>query len=114
MLDKKLHEELQVGQGKPVILRVGHLEMKVDLSAVETDTDLGLTGPNGKRTVPVEAVLSGSVLTNYELIVDYAKRTLMVAQANTLKSTGDVVPCRVNEKRGWYRLLPILTGGLMP
>ena len=60
VLDKKLHEELQVGQGKSVILRVGHLEMKVDSSAVETDTDLGLTGPNGKRTVPVEAVLSGS------------------------------------------------------
>src|SRR5438067_13814851 len=60
VLDKKLYEELQVGQGKPVILRVGHLEMKVDSSAVETDTDLGLTGPDGKRTVPVEAVLSGS------------------------------------------------------
>ena len=26
VLDKKLYEELQVGQGKPVILRVGHLE----------------------------------------------------------------------------------------
>lgn len=110
VLDKKLHEELQVGQGKPVILRVGHLEMKVDSSAVETDTDLGLTGPNGKRTVPVEAVLSGSVLTNYELVVDYAKRTLMVAQANTLKSTGDAVPCRVNEKTGMVSITTEIDG----
>jgi hypothetical protein len=110
VLDKKLHEELQVGQGKPVILRVGHLEMKVDSSAVETDTDLGLTGRNGKRTVPVEAVLSGSVLTNYELVVDYAKRTLTVAQANTLKSTGDAVPCRVNEKTGMVSITAEIDG----
>jgi gag-polyprotein putative aspartyl protease len=110
VLDKKLYEELQVGQGKPVILRVGHLEMKVDSSLVETDTDLGLTGPNGKRTVPVEAVLSGSVLTNYELVVDYAKRTLMVAQANTLKSTGDAVPCRVNEKTGMVSITAEIDG----
>ena len=110
VLDKKLHEELQVGQGKPVILRVGHLEMKVDSSAVETDTCLGLTGPNGKRTVPVEAVLSGSVLTNYELVVDYAKRTLIVAQANTLKSTGDAVPCRVNEKTGMVSITADIDG----
>ena len=100
MLDKKLHEELQVGQGKPVILRLGHLEMKVDSSAVETDTELGVTGPDGKRTVPVEAVLSGSVLKDYQVVFDYAKRTLTVAQPNTLKNTGDTVPCRVNEKTG--------------
>lgn len=110
VLDKKLYGELQVGQGKPVILRVGHLEMKVDSSAVETDTDLGLTGPNGKRTVPVEAVLSGSVLTNYELVVDYAKRTLTVAQANTLKSTGDAVPCRVNERTGMVSITADIDG----
>jgi hypothetical protein len=110
VLDKKLHEELQVGQGKPVILRVGHVEMKVDSSAVETDTDLGLTGPDGKRTVPVEAVLSGSVLTNYELVVDYAKRTLTVAQPNTLKNTGDAVPCRVNEKTGMVSITTEIDG----
>src|SRR5947207_10110740 len=51
VLDKKLYEELQVGQGKPVILRVGHLEMKVDSSAVETDTQMDLNGPNGTRTM---------------------------------------------------------------
>src|SRR5262245_3346097 len=100
VLDKKLREELQGGQGKPVILRVGDLEIKVDSSGVETDTELGLTGRDGKRTLPVEAVLSGSVLTNYQVVIDYAKRTLTVAQPNTLKNTGDAVPCRVNEKTG--------------
>src|SRR6201993_1806261 len=53
VLDKKLHEELQAGKGKPVILRVGDLEIRVDSSAVETDSDLGVSGPDGKRSVPV-------------------------------------------------------------
>jgi hypothetical protein len=100
VLDKKLHEELQTSQGKPLLFRIGDLEIKVDSSAVETDTDLGATGPDGKRTVPVEAVLSASVLTNYQVVFDYAKRTLSIMQPNTLKSKGDAVPCRVNEKTG--------------
>ena len=110
VLDKNLHEELQAGQGKPVILRVGDLEIKVDSSAVETDTDLGITGPDGKRTVPVEAVLSASVLTNYQVVVDYAKRTLTVAQPNTLKNTGDAVPCRVNQKTGMISITGDIDG----
>ena len=40
VLDKKLREELQVGESKAVIFRVGHLEIEVESSAVETDTDL--------------------------------------------------------------------------
>jgi len=110
VLDKKLHEELQAGHGKPVILRVGDLEIKVDSSAVETDTDLGVTGPDGKRTVPVEAVLSASVLTNYQVVFDYAKRTLTVAQPNTLKNTGDPVPCRVNQKTGMISITADIGG----
>jgi hypothetical protein len=110
VFDKKLHEELQAGQGKPVILRVGNLEIKVDSSALETDAGLGLTGRDGKRTVPVEAVLSGSVLTNYQVVVDYAKRTLTIAQPNTLKSTGDAVPCRVNEKTGMISITGDIDG----
>src|SRR6476646_11478635 len=100
VLDKKLHEELQVNRSKAVIFRVGGLEIKVESSAVETDMDLGVTGPDGKRTVLGEAVLSGSVWTNSELPVDYAKRTLTIPQPNTFKSTGAALPCRVNEKKG--------------
>ena len=110
VLDKKLHEELQVNRSKAVIFRVGALEIKVESSAVETDTDLGVTGPDGKRTVPVEAVMSGSVLTNYELVVDYAKRTLTVAQPNILKSTGAAVPCRVNPKTGMVSITVEIDG----
>jgi len=86
------------------------LEIKIDSFAVETDTGLGFTGRDGKRTLPVEAVLSGSVLTNYKVIVDYAKRTLTVAQPNALKNTGDAVPCRVNQKTGMISITGDIDG----
>src|SRR5262245_52137321 len=110
VLDKKLREELQGGPGKPVILRVGDLEIKIDPSAVEADTGLGFTGRDGKRTLPVEAVLSGSVLTNYQVVIDYAKRTLTVAQPSTLKNMGDAVPCRVSEKTGMISITGDIDG----
>src|SRR5262249_60965258 len=55
VLDRKLQEELHAGRGEPLLLRIGDLEIKVDSSALETDTGLGFTGPDGKRTVPGEA-----------------------------------------------------------
>jgi len=99
-LDEKLHKELQVNEKNPLRFRVGEFEIKVESSNVETDTDLGMTGSDGKRAIPVEAVLSASVLTNYQVVFDYGKRTLTVAKSNTLEGKGDVIPCRVNEKTG--------------
>src|SRR5205823_13612400 len=64
VLDEKLRKELEVDQNKQLLFRIGELEIQLGLSAVETDTGLGVTGPNGKRTGPVEAVLSGSVMKN--------------------------------------------------
>ena len=100
VLDEKLHQELEVDQRNPLRFRFGELEIKVESSNVETERSLGMTGVDGKRTVPVEAVLSASVLTNYQVVFDYAKRTLTVAKPNTLGGRGDAIPCRVNEKTG--------------
>jgi PDZ domain len=97
VLDQKLHQELQVDQTSSFRFRVGELEIKVEF--FETDTGLGMTGGDGKRTVPVEAILSASVLTNYQVVFDYAKRTLTIAKP-TLEEKGDAIPCRVNEKTG--------------
>ena len=98
VIDQKLHQELQVDQTSSFRFWVGELEIKVE--SFETDTGLGMTGVDGKRTVPVEAVLSASVLTNYQVVFDYAKRMLTIAKLNTLEGKGDAIPCRVNEKTG--------------
>jgi len=100
VIEQKLREELQPHPSKPLILRIGNLEMQLSSPEIETDTGLGFTGRAGKRTIPVEAVLAGSVLKNYQVVFDYAKRTLTIARPDTLKNSGDTVPCRVNQKTG--------------
>ena len=100
VLDQKLREELEIDKKKFLSFRAGDLEVRVDSSAVESDSGLGATGPDDKRTMPVEAVLSASVLKNYQVVFDYGKRTLTIATPNTLKGNGAAVPCRVNEKTG--------------
>jgi hypothetical protein len=97
-IDQKLLQELQPDQKKPLSLRFGNLETQI--REFETDTDLGFTGRDGKRNIPVEAVLAGSVLKDYQVVFDYANRTQTIAQPGTLGGKGEVVPCRVNEKTG--------------
>src|SRR5215471_20297655 len=57
VIDERLREDLQVDKQKFLSFRMGDLEVRVDSSAVETDSRLGVTGRDGKRNVPVEAVL---------------------------------------------------------
>jgi hypothetical protein len=100
VIDRKLREELQPDQNKPLLLRVGNLDIPIESSSIEIDTGLGFTGRDGKRTIPVEAILPGSLLKNYQVVFDYAKRTLTIARPGTLEGKGEGVPCRVNEKTG--------------
>jgi hypothetical protein len=99
-ISENLRRELQVEQTKPVVFRMGGMEVKVDASAIATDSGFGMTGPNGKRTIPVEAVLGGSVMKNFGVIFDYGKRALTFVAPDHLSTEGDAVPCRVNKKTG--------------
>jgi hypothetical protein len=98
VIDQNLREEVQPDHNKPLLLRVGNLQIPIESSAFETDTGLGFTGRDGKRTIPVEAILAGGLLKNYQVVLDYAKRTLTIGRTDTLEGEG--VPCRVNEKTG--------------
>ena len=60
VISENLRRDLQIEQTKPVVFRMGGVEVKVDASAIATDSGFGMTGPNGKRTIPVEAVLGGT------------------------------------------------------
>jgi len=110
VLNEKLRKELQIDENKPLIFRIGEMEVRVESSAIDSDTGSPMTGPNGKRTVSVEAVLPGSVMKNYQVIFDYAKRTLTMAQPDTLKPEGDGVPCHVNEKTGLISVAGAIAG----
>lgn len=100
VIEENLGKELGLENAKQAVLRVGDLEIDVPASNVQTDTGLGMTGPNGQRTLKVEAVLPGSVMKNYQVTLDYAQRKLTMAKPDTVKPTGDAVPCRINAKTG--------------
>jgi hypothetical protein len=100
VISENLRRELQVEQTKPVVFRVGGVEVKVDASAIATDSGFGMTGPDGKRTIPVEAVLGGSVMKNFAVTFDYGKQTLTFVAPDHLSAEGDAITCRVNKKTG--------------
>ena len=100
VLNQKLARDLPAHRGGPLRFRLGSLEMQVPPQQVQTSNGSFFTGPDGRATVQVEAVLPGSVLKNYEVALDYGKRTLTVARRGALVPQGAAVPCRVNEKTG--------------
>lgn len=100
VIEQDLGKELGIKNANQAVLHIGDLEIDVPASDIQTDTGLGMTGPDGKRTLKVEAVLPGSVMKNYQVTLDYAKRSLTMAKPDTLKPTGDSVPCRINAKTG--------------
>jgi hypothetical protein len=114
VLNEKLYKELQLDQNKPLVLRIGEIEVRVESRAVQTDTGSFLTGRNGKATIPVEAVLPGSVMKNYQVIFDYARQRLTMARPNTLKAKGIAVPCRVNDKTGLISIDAVIAGRSYP
>ena len=100
VLEQSLGKELGIENAKQAVLHIGDLEIDVPASDVQMDTGLGVTGPDGKRTLKVEAVLPGSVMKNYQVVLDYAKHSLTMAKPDTIKPTGDAVLCRINAKTG--------------
>jgi hypothetical protein len=112
LIGARLRQELGVDRNESLHLRIGRLDIRVDSSALATDTGSSFTGPNGKATVPVEAVLPGSLMKNYQVIVDYARRTLTLARPGTLAPEGTAVPCRVNEKTGLISVSAEIAGNI--
>lgn len=110
MIGVALREELGVDRHEPLVLRIGRLDIRLDSAAVAIDTESSFTGRNGKATVPVEAILPGSVMKNYQVIFDYAKRTLTLARPGTLVPEGVAVPCSVNEKTGLISVAAEIAG----
>jgi hypothetical protein len=100
VIGEGLRQELGVDRNEPLRLRIGRLDIPLDASTVVTDSGSSFTRRHGKATAPVEAILPGSMMKNYQVIFDYAKRTLTLARPDTLAPEGAAVPCRVNQKTG--------------
>jgi hypothetical protein len=97
IVSEELFKELQLGEKKPLTFQVGEMPVPVEASAVTSETWLPF--PLGKDR-KVEALLPAGVMQRYDVVIDYSKRSLTLAQPGTLKGEGYAVPLRVNEKTG--------------
>ena len=97
ILSQALFQELQLGQQRSLVFKVRDLPVRVDSSAITTDDWLPFSIADHRK---VEALLPAGVLQRYQLVLDYANRTLTLAQTGTLKTEGTPIPLRINEKTG--------------
>jgi hypothetical protein len=97
-----LASELELRNGHPLVARIDGLRVVADARAVTIvpDGDIGRTGPDGRATLPVEAVLSGSVMKDYVVTIDYGARSLTLAQTIAREPQGIPVSFDVNPATG--------------
>jgi hypothetical protein len=112
VLKESLSRDLHIGRDRPLVLRLGDMEIPIESSNIQMNAGSFLTGPKGRKAVPVEAVLPGSVMKNYQVVFDYAGRSLTLASPDTLAAKGIAVPCRVNERTGLISVGAIVGGRL--
>jgi hypothetical protein len=111
LLSQKLCDDLHIGAGTSLTFRVGRMDITVESAAVTSDPGLPFSiGDDGK----VDGVLAAGVLQKYQGRFDYAHRTMTLAQPGTLRSQGNAVPFRLNEKTGLIAIDAEIDGQLYP
>lgn len=106
-----LFRELGLNRGRILSFRVGDLSVRVP--AAQVSSDPGTPFSLGSH-LKVEAVLPAGVLQKYEVVIDYQRRTLTLAQPGTIAPRGDAVPFRLNEKTGLIAVDATIAGKSYP
>jgi hypothetical protein len=111
ILSEALFRELQLDQKKSLTFEVGDMPVPIDPSTVTNDTWLPYFIGDHRN---VEALLPAGVLQKYQVVIDYAGRTLTLANPGTLKPMGVPVPFRINEKTGLIAVEATIDGRAYP
>jgi hypothetical protein len=103
MLQKHLYQELEIDRGRRFSFRLGDIPISVDASLVLPLDDAAYPA---RQVGPfffsqnVEAVLQADTLEQFEIVLDYADKTMTLAKPGSLKLEGVAVPIRVNQETG--------------
>lgn len=97
VLASSLFRALRVSSKQPLRFRVGNLA--IELPANKVTSDPGEPYSVGSES-KVEAVLPAGVLQHYQVVLDYQRRALTLAQPGTLNPAGIMVPFEINPKTG--------------
>jgi hypothetical protein len=111
ILSETLFRELQLDQKKPLTVEVGGMPVHIDPSTATSDTWLPYSIGDHRN---VEALLPAGVLQKYQVVIDYAGRTLTLAYPGTLKLKGVPVPFLINEKTGLIAVDASIDGRAYP
>lgn len=107
VLSRELLKELDLGSKKVLALEVGDLMVTTDSGDVTSDPWLPFS-ISDHRTV--EGLLPAGMLKKYQLVIDYAQRTLTLAEPGTLRPRGLAVPFQMNEKTGLISVDTTISG----
>jgi hypothetical protein len=97
IVSEALFKELQLSEKAKLTFQVGEKPVQVDSSTVTKDAWLPFPVGDGRN---VEALLPAGVMQKFQVVIDYARSSLTLAQPGTLKPEGVPVAMRVNEKTG--------------
>jgi hypothetical protein len=111
ILSGELFKELQLGPQEPLTIRVGELTVSVDSSSVTSEPWFPYSIADNRK---IEGLLPAGVLQKYQVVIDYAHRTLTLAQPGALKPAGIPVPFQVNEKTGLIAVEATISGSSYP
>jgi hypothetical protein len=138
VLSNALFRELKPALGRPLVLKIGAMQIAMDGSTVQPETmanafrinlnpfsaaataEQGAQGEGGVMAgfaapLPVEAVLPPGLLQHFTVVFDYGARTMTLASPGTLqRPQGVAVPIRVNPKTGFATLDMTVDGTLYP
>ena len=100
ILSRELLKELSPDKKTPLHLLIGQMPVTIESNTVQGDSWFPQSlDENGK----VEMLLPAGVLRNYQVVIDYAGRTLTLARPGTLHPDAITVPIHLDEKT--FRLM---------
>ena len=98
VIARSLIDDLRLDEAKHLHIRLGGMPLVLDEDKISMAGIPGSTALYGEHDI--EASLPSTILQNYDVMLDYAKRTLTLARPRSLRHEGIRVPCRVNPETG--------------
>lgn len=97
IVSEALFKDLHLDQEKSLNFRIGDFPVTVDSTTVTNDSWLPFSIGENRQA---EALLPAGVLRNYQVVLDYARRSMTLATPGTRKFDGVPIPFRINDKTG--------------
>jgi hypothetical protein len=111
ILSKELYETLKLDANKKLGLRIGNMAVSIKSADVSNDSWFPFSIGEDRK---VEGLLPAGILQNYQVVFDYAARTMTLAQPKTLKLQGSAVPFQLNSKTGLFAVEATIDGKSYP